>query len=271
MAALFGLVVGSFVNVCIHRIPRAQSIVWPGSKCPACGAPVWFLDNVPLLSYVWLGGRCRRCKAPISARYPLVEALTALMFVAYSWKFGLAPALAVNLLLGCLSLVLIFIDYDWHLLPDVLTLPGIALGLASSPWQSPEFGYRPLEEWTAAALGLGAGPSLFAMINSCWGALVGGGPLWLVGWLFFKWTGREGLGFGDVKLMAMVGAFLGWRMVLVVLVWGSLIGSLVGIFFILFQGKGRDYHYPFGTFLGMATLLAVLWAADFLSWYAGFL
>lgn len=269
-AALAGLVVGSFLNVCIYRIPKRESIVFPGSHCPHCQASVQWFDNIPIASYLVLGRRCRSCRAPIAVRYPLVEALTSCVFVVYYLTFGLSAALGVNILLAALTLALLFIDYDHQLLPDVLTLPGVALGLALSPWQSAEFVHRGTVEWTARLLGLFPAPVTLSVVNSVWGIVVGGAVLWIPLVLYLKIFGREGMGLGDVKMMAMVGAFTGWPTALLVVLWGSLLGSLVGGALMVARGKDRYLALPFGTFLGIATLLAVPWGPVFLDWYAGF-
>src|SRR5262245_8299221 len=209
---LFGLVIGSFLNVCIHRIPKRESIVFPGSHCPHCNAPVRPYDNIPVLSYVVLGGKCRSCHAPISPRYPLVELLTAAAFVAAAARWGpTAPAFVNSLFLAAI-VVLVLIDYDHQILPDVITLPGIAVGIALSPLQWPPFYRDPISSSLALALPGDADGATLAISGALVGALFGGGLLGLVAFLYKAVRHKQGLGMGDVKMMAMVGAFLGWRL-----------------------------------------------------------
>ncbi len=240
--AVLGAILGSFVNVVIYRLPRDLSIVRPRSRCPGCGAPIAFFDNVPLISYFLLGGRCRRCGAPISARYPLVEALGAALLGGVVW---LAPTLGMAAAWGAFALALLavlFIDFDFQIIPDAITLPGVGLGLIAAIW-----GPLPLKD---ALLGLA----------------VGGGGLLLVAEGYRRIARREGLGLGDVKLMAMVGVFLGWRGALATLVLGSLAGSLVGGALIASRRGTRLTALPFGSFLAPAAWVALfagpwLWRA----------
>jgi leader peptidase (prepilin peptidase)/N-methyltransferase len=232
--AVFGALLGSFVNVVIYRLPREISLVRPRSHCPGCGARIAFYDNIPLISYFALGGRCRRCRAPIPARYPLVEALGAALSGGVVW---LAASPGMALAWGAFVLALLavlFIDYDFQIIPDVITLPGIALGLAAAVW-----GPLPVKD---ALIGLA----------------VGGGGLLLVAEGYRRIARREGLGLGDVKLMAMVGAFLGWHGALATLVLGSFAGSLVGGALIASRRGTRLTALPFGSFLAPAA-----WAALF--------
>ena len=199
--AIWGLLIGSFLNVCIHRLPLKQSIVFPPSRCPACGHGLAWYENVPVLSYAALGGRCRACRAPISIRYPIVEALTGAMFVWHWWVFGPTPLFAVRLAFACALIVLFAIDLDHQILPDVITLPGIAIGFLAS-WFVPP------------------GPLLSVL-----GILAGGGLLWGIAELWFRLRHVEAMGFGDVKMLAMVGAFLGVKLVLVTFVLASFVGG----------------------------------------------
>jgi leader peptidase (prepilin peptidase) / N-methyltransferase len=232
--ALFGALLGSFVNVVIHRLPREMSLVRPRSHCPGCGAPIAFYDNIPLVSYFVLGGRCRRCRAPIAARYPLVEALGAGLVGGVVW-LAASPGMALAWAAFALALLaVLFIDYDFQIIPDVITLPGIALGLVAAVW-----GPLPVKD---ALIGLA----------------VGGGGLLLVAEGYRRIARREGLGLGDVKLMAMVGAFLGWHGALATLVLGSFAGSLVGVALIASRRGTRLTALPFGSFLAPAA-----WAALF--------
>lgn len=254
---LFGLVIGSFLNVCIHRLPRGESVVSPRSRCPRCGRliPAW--ENIPLLSYVMLRGRCGGCRAPIGWIYPAVEILTPVALYLLYLKFGLSIPLAVNALLFCLLIVLAFIDLFQRILPDVLTLGGTAAAFLLSPWQAAEF--------------MGAGPFWSRLLQAFIGAAIGGGVLWLVAALYFRVKKVEGMGFGDVKMMAMVGAFLGWRLAWLTILLGSLAGALIGAGYMLATSKGRRYELPFGTFLAFGAIASVLWGNDLLAWYFRFL
>jgi leader peptidase (prepilin peptidase)/N-methyltransferase len=243
--ALLGLVIGSFLNVCIHRIPRKQSIVSPGSRCPGCGYNLRWYDNVPVLSYISLRGRCRGCKAPISARYPIVELLTMLVFVAHYDVSGLDILLVPRLLFACAMIVLFAIDLEHHLLPDVITLPGIVVGLAFSLLLPP------------------------GIASASLGVLIGGGVLWLIGEAYYRYSGQEGMGGGDVKMLAMIGAFLGWKLVLVTLVFSSLAGSIVGLLVIASRRGGMKYALPYGTFLAIGGLIASLFGDSIVNWYVG--
>jgi leader peptidase (prepilin peptidase)/N-methyltransferase len=232
--AVLGLALGSFLNVVIHRLPRGESLWRPGSHCPACGAPVRVVDNVPLLSYLVLRGRCRGCRAPISRRYPLVEAATAAACVGCLLRFGPTRAAVVAGLFCGLLLALAVVDLEHYLLPDSLTLPGIALGWLAQLWH-PD-------------------PGLLAAVN---GALIGGGLLFLLGeaWAFLR--EEEALGLGDAKLLAMVGAFLGWKGVVTTLALGSLVGALVGLALMLAGRAGLKSRLPFGTFLAAGAAVAL--------------
>jgi leader peptidase (prepilin peptidase)/N-methyltransferase len=245
----FGAAIGSFLNVCIGRLPEGESIVSPPSHCPRCGAPVQPRDNIPLISYVLLRGRCRTCREPISLRYPLVEALMGGLLVLVFLRFGSLPLTAVYGAFVAALLVVTFIDLDHMIIPDVISLPGIVVGLAC-----------------AAA---GYGP---ALSDSVIGILLGGGLLYLVAVGYETVTGREGMGGGDIKLLAMVGAFLGWRGVLVTLLVGSLTGALVGIGVTVYRRQTR-VPIPFGPFLSLGALCALFVGQQIVAWYlrrAGF-
>lgn len=231
VAALFGLTVGSFLNVVIHRLPLGESLVSPRSRCPSCGAPIAAWDNVPVLSWLILLGRCRRCRAPISFRYPAVELANGAL---WALAFRFAPSwgdLASGALLASLCLALMGIDYDHQILPDVLTLPGIAAGLALSFVSVQR---TPL----AAAIG----------------AAVGAGGLFLVAFTYEKLAGHEGMGLGDVKMLGMIGAFLGPWGVLVTILAASVSGSIVGIVLILSKGGDGKTKLPFGVFLAIGAV-----------------
>ncbi len=233
--ALFGLVLGSFANVLVHRLPRGESIVWPGSRCPECGHPIAWFDNVPLLSWLLLRGRCRHCRAPISRRYPLVELAFAVLWGGVLAALGpTLPALGGGVFLSLL-LVLALIDLETMLLPDVLTLGGTAAGLALA-WLE---GRLP-----DAAIGAAAGYGVFAAIA----------------WIYRRLTGREGLGGGDWKLLAMIGAFLGWRALPFVVFASALVGLVVGGAWLVLAGRGLRAEIPYGPFLAAAA--AGWWLAE---------
>ncbi len=231
-----GLIIGSFLNVCIHRIPIHQSIVTPRSRCPRCNTLIRWYDNVPLLSYLWLRGRCANCKERISPVYPIVELTTGILFLLLYKYFGISISFLIYGIFGCIVIVLTVIDYYHRLLPAKLTFPGIALGLGASfvnPYLTP--------------------------VESLLGVVVGGlVPLFAL--ILYKLVRkREGLGHGDVVMLAMVGAYLGWQQVLLVLFFSSLLGSLIGGLFILVLRKGSDYLLPYGTFIGAVALPAIFW------------
>ena len=243
---VLGLTVGSFLNVCIHRIPRGQSLVYPGSRCPHCGYALRWYDNVPVLGYLALLGRCRKCHARISARYPLVELVTLALFVVHGMAFGWSALLVPRLLFACMLVVLFAIDLEHQLLPNVITLPGIVIGLIASAVLPPGF------------------------IDAIIGVLVGGGVLWLIGEAYYRYSGHEGLGGGDVKMLAMIGAFLGWKLVLVTLVLSSFAGSIIGLGVIVMKRGGMKYALPYGTFLALGALVASLFGDSIVSWYVSF-
>jgi leader peptidase (prepilin peptidase)/N-methyltransferase len=247
-AALLGLIAGSYLNVVIHRLPRGQSTVLPRSACPACGAPIAARDNLPLISFLLLRGRCRACRAPIGWRYPLVEAATAGLWVACAERYGLSLAAAAAALFCCLMVALALIDLEHFILPDLLTLPGIAAGLALQPWL-PWGGLWPA---VAGAL-LGA-----AVLLALWG-----------GWYLLR--GEEGMGLGDVKMLAMIGAFLGWKGTLVTLFFASLTGAVTGLALIVRGGAGLRSKLPFGFFLAIGGLIALFSGREIAAWYGGLL
>lgn len=240
---LLGLAIGSFLNVVIHRLPRGESLVSPGSKCPSCGYALRPLDNIPVVSYLMLRGRCRECRIRITARYPLVEIATAALFVLHYVVFGWTPLLAVRLLFAAAMVALFAIDLEHHLLPDAITLPGIVVGLLASLWLPP--GIR----------------------NALIGVLLGGGVLWLIGEAYYRYAGEEGMGGGDVKMLAMIGAFLGWELVIVTLVFSSIAGSLTGLLLIVTRRGGLKYALPYGTFLAIAAVVASLYGTPIVAWY----
>jgi len=264
-AVIFGLVIGSFLNVCIVRLPKQMSISLPRSHCPACKKPIAFYDNVPLLSYILLRGRCRSCKAGISLRYPAVEAATGVISTLLFLKFGLTIEWGIYLAFCSALLVLALIDVDHRILPDPITLNGIWAGIiASVVIAQPNVFVLKLARWVGFDL---VNLRIAALAGSLLGIALGGGLLWLVGEAFYRIRGIEGMGFGDVKMMAMVGAFLGAPLTLFTIMVGSLLGSIVGLTLIRFGGKTREYELPFGTFLGIAGIIAVLYGNDLIRMY----
>jgi leader peptidase (prepilin peptidase)/N-methyltransferase len=243
LVSVIGLAFGSFLNVVIYRLPRRQSLVWPGSACPSCGKAIRWYDNVPLIGWVALGGRCRDCGAPISVRYPIVEAITAAAFLICFWVIGPQWLLLSRLLFVAMLIALFAIDLEHQLLPDRITLPGIVVGLLLSIWLPP--GLRD------AFLGL----------------LLGGGVLFALGETYFRFRGIEGMGFGDVKMLAMVGAFLGWKLVIVTFVLSSLVGGLFAMVLLLSRRTTLTSALPFGTFLAMGAFIASLWGEWLMNWY----
>jgi leader peptidase (prepilin peptidase)/N-methyltransferase len=242
-AGAFGAIVGSFLNVCIHRLPLGASIVWPSSACPHCKRELSWYENIPVFSYLALRARCRTCEGPISLRYPLVEAMTSAMFAAAWWYYGPGPLLASRLVFACALVVLFAIDLEHHLLPNVITLPGIVIGFAFSFITEPG--------WMASLIGL----------------LAGGGSLYLIAVLYFWVRHEEGLGMGDPKMLSMIGAFLGWKLTLVTLMIASLTGSVVGVGLIAAGRGNMKYALPFGCFLAVGAAAAATIGPALLEWY----
>jgi leader peptidase (prepilin peptidase) / N-methyltransferase len=272
ISGVFGAIIGSFLNVVIHRVPREESIVFPNSRCPSCGAAIAFYDNIPVLSYVVLGGRCRGCSIRISPRYPAVELLTAILFVVVTWHDGLSIALPFDLIFTTAIIALVFIDAEHMILPDVITYPGIAFAVLARiaiPFLTgtPHFDDVPsLMHGTFSGLPIWA----VSLVGAVLGALIGGGSLWLMGWTWEKLRGVEAMGLGDVKMMFMVGAYLGWRLTILTIFVGVLSGSLIGIVLMARQ-RERDMQMllPFGVFLGLGSIAALLFGAQIVGWYAG--
>jgi len=294
---LLGLAFGSFLNVCIYRLPLGLSVVKPRSLCPRCQRPIAFFDNIPLLSWLILGGRCRQCKRAISVRYLFIELLTGGVFLACYWHFGLTLATLKYCVFGFLLLGLIFTDAETKLLPDKLTLPGLVLGLLFSF-------FVPVNDLASqflpGAVNLPFGSDLVAPLMSALdallGAAVGAGFIYGAGAIYLRWRGIEGMGFGDVKLMAMVGAFVGIKLTVFTIFTASLVGSLFGVGTVILvwvkrthrfmrslanaqaarrrgwqsaQMVYRFYQMPFGVFLGSMALVAFFFGNKFLHWYGG--
>lgn len=265
LALLFGLVIGSFLNVCILRLPQEVSVTKPRSRCPECKKLIPWYDNVPILSYMILGARCRYCKVKISARYPLVEALNGLVSVLLYLKYGLTTEWFIYLAFSGALIVLAFIDLDHRILPDLITLNGIWVGILASVFLAEP---SPLIARVLRMAGVETtNPRIIALVASLIGVVVGGGLLWGVAEAYIRVRGIEGLGFGDVKMMAMVGAFLGAPLTLLTIMIGSLVGSIIGLAFIRLASKSRQYELPFGTFLSLAGIICVLYGNDLIRWY----
>jgi leader peptidase (prepilin peptidase)/N-methyltransferase len=262
-----GLIIGSFLNVCIYRIPLGKSVVRPRSGCTRCGTQIAFYDNIPVLSYLLLRGKCRSCGAPISIQYPFVEMLTGAFFLVCGLRWQFASPTYVNSLFLCVIIILIFTDYHHRILPNVLTLPGTLAGILLSPFQNSEFYQDILSVRLALLFDSEAARSLLPWIGSISGAIVGGGMLLVVGVGYQKLRKRQGLGMGDVKMMVMVGAFLGWRLTFLTIFSGSVLGLLAGIYLIAFQKKNLQTKLPFGVFLGIGAGLSLFYGLQFLGWY----
>jgi leader peptidase (prepilin peptidase)/N-methyltransferase len=246
VVAAFGLLVGSFLNVCIHRVPRRESIVWPASRCTRCSRDLAWYENIPVLSWLVLRGRCRTCGAGISSMYPLVELTTAVLFAAGAWVYGPSALLAVRLAFGCALIVLFAIDLRHQILPDVITLPGVVAGFAASWFLPPG--------WLSSLVGI----------------IAGGGILFAIAEAYYRVRGQQGLGMGDVKMLAMVGAFLGWPLMMLTLVFASFAGSIVGVSLIA-SGRGNlQAALPFGTFLAVGAIVAAAVGDPILAWYLAF-
>jgi leader peptidase (prepilin peptidase) / N-methyltransferase len=266
---LFGLIIGSFLNVCILRIPSGTSIVLPASACPKCGEPIRPYDNIPVLSYLLLGGKCRGCKTKISWMYPLVELLTGLLFLGCFYAFGISVETAKWAAFSAIMVVLVFTDLRERILPDVVNFTGLAIGLIFSPFTRPMDGTA---LWIANHLFDYPPPApVLSLVDAILGAAVGGGLLWVVSEAYFKLRGREGMGLGDVKMMLMAGAFLGAKRTLLTILAGSLLGSFLGVAIILARRKDADYELPFGTFLGAGALLVVFFGTPLVNWYQSLL
>lgn len=266
---ILGAIIGSFLNVVIHRIPLEQSIVFPNSACPSCGTALRAYDNIPILSFLILRGRCRSCRNPISIRYPIVEALAALLFVAVALRDGISYALPFDLAFVAALVALIFIDAERMILPNVITYPGIifavltriALPYLVGPEQFDDLPgllarMPQLPVWGVSLIGAGIG------------ALVGGGSLWLMGFLWEKLRGVEAMGLGDVKMMFMVGAYLGWRLAVLTIFFGVFTGSLAGIAVMAKRGRNMQMMLPFGIFLGIGAIFCLFVGHRIIEWYA---
>jgi len=267
---IVGLIIGSFLNVVIYRLPREQSIVFPNSACPTCRAPVRAYDNIPVLSFLLLRGRCRSCRKSISWRYPTVELLTALLFAAVTAHDGTTYTLPFDLAFIAAMLALIFIDADHMILPNAITYPGILFALITRVAVPFLAGATALDDLPGLS---GRFPSPFpvwaiSLIGAAIGAVVGGGSLWLMGFIWQKLRGVEAMGLGDVKMMFMVGAYFGWRLAILTIFIGVFTGSLAGIALMLRRG-GRNLQMmlPFGIFLGIGAIITLFVGHQVVEWY----
>lgn len=250
LAGLFGLLIGSFLNVCIHRMPRDESVVHPRSRCPRCEQPIAWYDNVPVLSWILLRGACRHCREAIPLRYPLVELLTGILFAAAILVYGLTPAGLRTCIFSAILVALIFTDLEERILPDEFTLGGTMAAIALA------VAYPPPPGLITFSLPQETGWRLSAGIEAAASAAILSGVLWFVGAIYHRLRGREGLGFGDVKMVACIGAFLGLTSGILALTAGSVLGSLTGIAWILIAREdARTFELPFGSFLGVGALL----------------
>ncbi len=268
---VFGGVIGSFLNVVIHRVPREESIVFPNSTCPKCGNAIKPYDNIPIVSWLVLRGKCRKCGEKISARYPAVELLSALLFMVVGWSVGFTVFLPVALIFTVTIVALVFIDAEHMLLPDVLTFPLLGFALLSRlifsfvPNNEVYFSdvrFYPLTQ-------LSDSPAwLVALLAALLGGLVGGGSLWLVGEIWKRLRGVDAMGLGDVKLMFGVGALLGWRLTVLTIFLGAFTGALVGVI-VIARSKDKDMQakIPFGIFLGIGALVSLLFGEQIIRWY----
>ncbi|RLB30986.1 MAG: prepilin peptidase [Deltaproteobacteria bacterium] len=239
-----GAIIGSFLNVCIVRLPKRESLIRPSSHCPHCNEPIRFYDNIPIISYIHLAGKCRHCNKRISLRYPIVEGLTGLMTVALFMRYGPSVQFLLLLLFSAALLIITFIDLDHQIIPDVVSIPGIPCGVAASL-------LIPTISWLDSLLGI----------------LVGGGLLLLIA-VGYKWiTGREGMGGGDIKLLAMMGAWLGWKAIPFILLASSLIGILIGGGSGLVLKKGLKTKIPFGPFLSISSIIYIFFGPELIKWY----
>jgi leader peptidase (prepilin peptidase)/N-methyltransferase len=264
---LFGLIIGSFLNVCIVRLPREQSIVSPRSQCPRCRTLIRWYDNIPLASFIALRGKCRSCGLPISWRYPLVELLNGLLYLWAYDAFGLSGESGMVMALCSALLVITFIDLDHQIIPDVITLPGMVIGLLAAP-----LFMSTLEPPMAFGLGRlipSAGTYLSGFVNSLVGLVLGAAPLFIIGWFWEKLRKVEAMGGGDVKYMGMVGSFLGWKGAFLTIMLGALTGSIVGMTLIALKKHQADKVIPFGPYLAFGTLLTMFYGDDIIGWYFG--
>lgn len=242
----FGLIIGSFLTVCIHRVPQNLSIVFPRSACVNCNQTICWYDNIPVLSFLFLRGRCRHCQAVILSRYPIIELSNGLGYMAILWRFGWGWESVVYAIVFSALLAITWIDWDHQIIPDVISLPGIVLGVAAASTVLPT-----------------------GFVNSLIGVLVGGGVLLFMAWISPYLFGKEGIGGGDIKLLAMIGAFLGWKAALLTLMLASVVGSVIGIGLLVFKIVTRGQYIPFGPYLALGAVLTLFFGTDMMAWYFG--
>ena len=269
ISIIFGALVGSFLNVCIFRLPKEESIIWPGSHCPRCKKPINFYDNIPLISYLLLRGKCRYCKKPISFQYPLIEGITALCSLFLIMRFGPSLSYLIYFAFVAALIVITVIDLYHQIIPDVISLPGIGAGLLAS-WflPNPSFLDSLLRFLVFQASRIGVNLiTHISFVDGLLGFLLGGASLFLVMQLYFYLRKSEGMGGGDIKLLAMIGAFLGWKAVILTILLSSLIGSIVGITIMIWKGKDLKYAIPFGPFLSLGAVVALFYQNEIISWY----
>lgn len=266
---LLGLLIGSFLNVCIVRIPAGKSIVLPASACPKCNAAIKAYDNIPVISYLLLGGKCRGCRTKISPMYPIVELLNGALYLVCYLAFGMTPETLKWAIFSSLLLILVFTDLRERILPDVINYTGFAIALVLSLFLPPADGAA---EWLANRYFAFPPPTpVISLADAIFGAAFGSGILWIISEGYFRLRKREGMGLGDVKMMLMAGAFLGLKRTVLTILLGSILGSIIGVTFIAIRRKGTDYELPFGTFLGAGALIVVFYGTPFVNWYMSLL
>ena len=270
MAGILGAIIGSFLNVVIHRVPREQSIVFPNSACPSCHTALRPYDNIPIFSFLILRGRCRSCRKPISIRYPIVETLTAFLFVAVALRDGTSFALPFDLAFVAALLALIFIDAEHMILPNVITYPGVLFAILTRVALPYLVGPAQFDDLPGLIVRLPPNLPLWSvsLIGAAIGGLLGGGSLWLMGFVWEKLRGVEAMGLGDVKMMFMVGAYLGWRLAALTIFFGVFSGSLVGIAIMMKRGRNMQMMLPFGIFLGIGAIASLFFGHLVAEWYA---
>jgi leader peptidase (prepilin peptidase)/N-methyltransferase len=245
---VFGLCIGSFLNVCIYRLPVSRSISHPRSSCTSCNEPIPFYDNIPVVSYLLLRGRCRFCREPISLRYPVIELLAGLFALITFFRYGFSPEAFIYYAYIATLLVITFIDLDHQIIPDVITLPGIPVFFVAS-FALPETRF----------------------LDALMGVLVGGGSLFMVAWIYSLITKKEGMGGGDIKLLAMIGAVIGWQGVLFTIFVSSAVGTLTGMLIMLKSRRGMKLRIPFGPFLAIGGIAYIFFGPQLIRWYFGLL
>ena len=265
--ALLGLVIGSFLNVCIYRLPLEKSIVSPGSSCPHCGTSIRFFDNIPILSFLLLRGKCRVCGKSISIQYPLVELLSGLAFYGCARVWAFTPPTFVNSLFLAITIILIFTDYNHRILPNKITLPGTIAGILLSPFQTPEVYQDIFSYKVTSLLGFENASTVLPWVGSILGAVIGGGILFFVAFVYEMVRRREGLGTGDVKMMMMTGAFIGWRLAILTIFVSSLLGTVVGISLIALRKMDMQGKLAFGVFLGIGSAFCLFYGFSIVHWY----